>query len=174
MTERIFTYQWSDAKRLTVLHALGFMYAKLQTAPPAVSESVLGLISELSTTPGRDAEPRSGTETARANAAASAYSPTDYFARNKRGDTPATPPEGAELSTVRVVSAQKSAKPGKAPHLKVIFAAGVTADQKVRPAGQANCFDDQLWPLITKREGQQAQLWILESGNYLNIVGVRE
>jgi hypothetical protein len=183
MIERVFTYTWSDAKRLTVLHALGFMYAKLATTPKVVTETVEGLIGELSSTPGADCpapcalhNPASGTEAARAVLAPPMVDPTratDYFQRDKKGNVLMAAPDGAELSRVKIVSAQKFSKAGKAPYLKVIFAAGVTIDGKTRPAGQANCFDQDLWPPIKNREGQVAALWIQESGNYLNVVGIR-
>jgi hypothetical protein len=90
----------------------------------------------------------------------------DCFAIDRKGSRPSLPPTGAEMRSVRVVSAQPSTD-GK--HLKVIFA-GLTAAE----SGKANCFDAALWPLITKRVSQSAQLWVMASGNYLNIVGVRE
>jgi hypothetical protein len=173
MTERTFTYTWSDAKRLTVLHALGFMLVRLETdkTPPAVSQTVLEIIGELSRTTGQDspgASPTGGA--AAAHAVLAPPAPHDYFAANKKGDVPMTPPDGAELSNVKIVSAQQLR--GK-EYLTVIFQAGITLDGKARPAGKANCFDKGLWSAIKNRENQIASLWIMESGNYLNIVGVR-
>jgi hypothetical protein len=194
MTERTFTYTWTDAKRLTVLHALGFMFAKLQTTPPLVTDVVMELIHELSTTSGTD-DPRlaqappwihpalSADANAYADTAISAAravfappqpaAPMDYFQRDKKGNLQMSAPDGAELSQVKLLSAQKFAKTGKAPYLQVLFAAGTTVDGRVRPAGKANCFDPDLWNPIKNREGQVASLWIQESGNYLNVVGVR-
>jgi hypothetical protein len=166
MSERTFTYTWSDARRLTVLHALGFMYAKLATAPPAVSETVLSLVNELSSKPGAD----SGTEAARAVLSPPPLAPNaqpqawrDHFAADRKGNVPAKAPNGSELQTIPIVSASE-APDSKGKHLAVIFGGG---------RGKANCFDPQLWPLIKKAQGHEAQLWILVSGNYLNIVGVR-
>jgi hypothetical protein len=172
MTERTFTYTWTDAKRLTVLHALGFMFVKFEKSPPAVTEAILGLIGELSTVSGKDA-PRNQTGASSESAAFIKLEPepTDYFAANKKGDIPANAPDGAELSHVKLVSAQQ---PRGKEYLTVIFAAGYTADGVVRPAGKANCFDKQLWRFIQNRENQTASLWIMASGNYLNIVGVRQ
>ena len=69
-----------------------------------------------------------------------------------------------------VVSA-KEQPDSKGKHLQVIFSASDRA--RAARSGKANCWDPQLWPLIKKAQGHDAQLWIAESGNYLNIVGVR-
>lgn len=167
--DRTFTYTWPDAKRLTVLHALGFMYAKLATTPKAVTETVEALIGELSTTPGQDcpapcalhnpANPASGTDAARAVLAPPA--PSDYFARDRKGNVLMTAPNGAEFQVLKIVGTAKTTK-----FLKVVLA----------NRGSANCFDTQLWPLIEKQDGKEAGLWIQKSadGKYLNIVGVRQ
>ena len=88
----------------------------------------------------------------------------DYFARDRKGNVPPGPPEGAELQTVKIVGAQEMASktPGKNSFLKVVF-----------NGGQAACFDSALWPHIIKQTGLDAILYVAKSGNYLNIVGVR-
>lgn len=83
----------------------------------------------------------------------------DYFARDRKGNVPKSAPAGATLQTVRIQGTTESVD---RKHLKVIYA-----------GGKANCFDRELWPRIVRQSGQDAQLWILESGNFLNIVGVR-
>jgi hypothetical protein len=172
MNTRTFTVTLDDADRLAVLTALGFAAV---ITPVKLRRPVNELIDRLSGAEGQDAA-QSGTEAARAVLAPPMVDPTratDYFQRDKKGNVLMAAPDGAELSRVKIVSAQKLAKTGKAPYLKVIFAAGVTIDGKTRPAGQANCFDQDLWPPIKNRENQVAALWIQESGNYLNVVGVR-
>jgi hypothetical protein len=178
MTTRTFTITLDDADRLAVLTALGF--AQMIT-PVKLRRPVTELIDRLSAANGQDApaDPlRSGTEAARAvlsppPAASPVPTTMDYFQRDKKGNLQMSAPDGAELSQVKIVSATKFAKAGKAPYMQVLFAAGVTFDGRVRPAGKANCFDPDLWNPIKNREGQVASLWIAESGSYLNIVGVR-
>ena len=103
--------------------------------------------------------PQSGTDAARAVLAPPA--PTDYFARDRKGNIPAVAPEGAEFAVHKIVGTAKTAK-----FLRVILA----------NHGQANCFDSQLWPLIEKHDGQEAGLWIKKSEDerYQNVVGVRQ
>ena len=164
MTDRVFTYTWTDSKRLTVLHALGFMYAKLKTCPVAVTETVEGLIGELSITRGQDTPaPHPQTETGGTEAARAVLAPTpvDTFARTRKGDVQLTAPEGAEFSMPGIVGRAKTEK-----YLKVILA----------HAGTANCFDPELRALIEKFDGKKPLgLWIKKSdnGKYQNIVGVR-
>lgn len=162
VTERTFTLTLTDAKRLTILHALGFMYAKLDKTPPVVTEAVLGLIGELTTAPGKDQTLAqvTGGGTAPAHAILGRSPSQTLFARDRKGDSPTSAPTGAELGTYRIVGTAKTAK-----YLKVILA----------NKGTANCFDSALWPLIEKREGQDCELWLTKStdGKYLNIVGVR-
>jgi hypothetical protein len=168
-SERTFTYTWSDAKRLTVLHALGFMYAKLKETPPTVSETVLGLIGDLSNGHGKDAPVPApadlsanqyGRGAQDARAILSPQSQTDYFARDRKGNLLVEAPEGATLQKLGIVGTAKTSK-----FLKVIL----------RNAGTANCFDPQLWPILERHEGKEAGLWIKPSddGKYKNVVGVR-
>lgn len=182
MTTRTFSLALSDTDRLAILSALGFssMYLHAKMTPELHSDWVTPidrLIATLSSAPGHDSSsalPQSGTDAARAVLAPPA--PTDHFAASRKGDIPVSAPDGAELSSVKIVSAQPthSKKAGGQDYLAVIFAAGTTADGRVRPAGKASCFDKQLWRFIQNRENQAASLWIMESGNYLNIVGVRQ
>jgi hypothetical protein len=100
----------------------------------------------------------SGTEAARAVLAPPA--PTDYFARDRKGNVLVAPPKGSEEKSVRILQANESTE--GTPRLSVVFT-----------GGKGNCFDSQLWELIKRRVGQDTTLWIAKSGNYLNIVGVR-
>lgn len=177
MSDRQFTLSMSDAERLMVLHALGFMLVKLPTTPLEVNQAVVKMISKLSDSPGVDAKPEQipmgGTEAARAILERPAVPrvPQDYFQPNKKGQTQTKPPEGAELSTVRIVSVRKQKMDAK--YWTVIFGLGTTSDGATRPAGKASCWDPSIAQELLLAEGKSAQVWILESGNYLNIVGVR-
>jgi hypothetical protein len=83
----------------------------------------------------------------------------DYFARDRSGKVPSSAPTGANLQTVRITHAAESVD---RKHLKVTF-----------DGGKANCFDRELWPRLTRLTGHEAQLWIAEKGDFLNIMGVR-
>ena len=110
--------------------------------------------------------PNSGTEAARAVLAPPAAPPAgilvrderDYFTRDRKGNAPSLPPDGAELKTLTVLQAKESADK---KYLTVVF-----------QGGKANCFDPALWPRIVKGASQQA-LWLTKSDKYINIVGVR-
>jgi hypothetical protein len=174
MSERVFTITMNDAKRLTALHALGFMYCQMHNAPTVILDPIRGMIDEL--TKAQGAEPGQVTvdqseQTVRmsplpyATARPTPVTKLDYFQRDRKGVAPTIAPTGAELMTVNVVAAtEKPIKNGRA--LEVIY-------NVAGKGGKAKCFDASLWPYITPRQGQTAELWILESGNYLNIVGVR-
>jgi hypothetical protein len=200
MTTRTFSITLDDADRLAVLTALGFAE---HITPLRLRRPINELIDRLSTANGQDVPHEknaacgrldaqgkrcpichpedwasSGTDAARAVLASSSPSPNaeiqrgvtphDYFAVDRKGNIPQQAPSGAELQTVSVVSAQERPD-NKGKHLQVIFA----GSPRAAGSGKANCFDPQLWPLIKKAQGHDAQLWIAESGNYLNIVGVR-
>ena len=169
MSERTFTITLSDEQRLTVINALSFSLGQLAVHPvtAAVREPIIQLIGQLSEAKGKD----SGAEAARAilQPIHQPNPPVDYFARDRKGNVPMNPPEGAELRNVRIIQATEvPAKSGKAGFLQVIFSAANPKD-----GGKANCFESQLWNAIRNRLNQPAELWILQSGNYLNIVGVR-
>ena len=173
MTERTFTVTYTSEQRLTVLYALGFMRAMLGNMGTGmfdvsdVRDSVTNLIGDMTKAPGVD----SGTDAARAilqpaaPPAPTAHSPRDYFAADRKGNAPSVAPDGAELQPATIVSAQEK-KSAKGAYLAVIY-------NVAGKGGKANCFDPALWPHITARQGKSAELWIAESGNYLNIVGVR-
>jgi hypothetical protein len=189
-TDRSFTVILDDSDRLMVLTALGFasMHLIAASAPIDMRRPIDALIRKLSSAPGQDSpQPNSGTDAARAVLAPMAqprepqrgetitYGPAqqDYFAADRKGNISTNPPTGAELAVVPIVSAQE--KPSaKGKFLQVIFgmsAAGTGAARTL--SGKANCFDVSLWPHIKKAQGHEAQLWIVEKGDYLNIVGVR-
>jgi hypothetical protein len=118
-------------------------------------------MSDLPATPGKDAPalPQKG-GTAPAHAILAPPAPTDYFARDRKGNVPMTAPEGAEFAVRKIVGTAKTAK-----FLKIILANSATA----------NCFDPQIWPVLERQEGKETGLWIKKSedGKYLNVVGVR-
>ena len=168
MTERNFTITLGAEERFSVLVGLGFLWAQLGNAPDAITKPIAVLIDKLTTTPGVDqsqaaAQPNQRTiasGAAPAHAILAPPEPTDYFARNRKGDIQVEPPTGAELSTHEIVGTAKTEK-----YLKVIL----------KGKGQANCFDRDLWQMLENRKGQAVGLWIKpsEDGKYQNLVGVR-
>jgi hypothetical protein len=162
MSDRTFTVTMTEDERLMNLAALGFASVRLPQGEPATLIS--GLIAKLQKIPATPSDPDNG-NFSRNLAGPSKPKPfVDYFARDRKGVVQSGPPEGAELKTVKIVSAQEKASTtaGKPPFLKVIFAGGT-----------GHCFDSILFPHIVKQTGQEAVLYIVQAGNYLNIVGVR-
>jgi hypothetical protein len=108
-------------------------------------------------------DPSSGTEAARAVLKPPTPVPPqlqDYFAADRKGNIPTVAPAGAQLQFVDVIATTESVD---RKHLKVTF-----------KGGKANCFDRALWPHIVRHTGKiGVPLWIIEKGDYLNVVGVR-
>jgi len=163
MTERVFTYTWNAEKRFSVLVALGAMWTRLANTPEQAK--IEALIEELIATPGQDSSPalphpQGGTAAARA---VLAPTPKDYFAADRQGNIPSTPPTAATLQTpVTILQTNE-----KGAYLGVIFSGGT-----------GNCFDKQLWPALKNRanDAKPVGLWVKKSddGKYNNIVGVRQ
>jgi hypothetical protein len=181
MTTRTFTLTLYDCDRLAILTALGFAAMHLIGSEDAKSlrKPIDELIQRLSSANGQDFLPEFGYKapfepnvqpgvhqdsgTAAARAVLSSP-PTvtyhDYFAKDRAGNLPVTAPTGARLQFVDVQATKESLD---RKHLKVTF-----------KGGKANCFDRELWPMISRQTGHQhVGLWVIEKGEYLNIVGVR-
>lgn len=169
MTDRTCTVTMTAEERFVAICGLGVLWAQMGSAAPHVGQAIESLLEKLMTTPSQDSQKTSAAFAELVlppptTAIGKAYSgPLDYFAADRKGNVPITPPTGAELETVSIVSAQEKAS-AKGKYLQVIFGGA---------RGKANCFDPQLWPHLKKAQGHDAQVWIAESGNYLNIVGVR-
>jgi hypothetical protein len=177
MTSRTFTITLADTDRCMILTALGFAatYLIAHSAPVDQQKPINELIQRLSGAPGQDSpvnhaptkefSPTGGVAAAAAVLAPPAPQPKDYFAADRDGNIPMTPPKGAELKTVRILQADE--KPGKnGQFLAVIFT-----------GGKGSCFDKGLWNGIKNRANKDSELglWISKSadGKYQNIVGVR-
>lgn len=181
MTERQFTIALTDAERLMVLTALGFVSMRVPPAshPWTVIDGLIAKVTHASVANERTpaggesrtefehdrfgtAGPISGTGTARAVLAPP--TPKDYFQPTKSGKAVTEAPEGAELSQVKISSVQKLKLDAK--YWTVTFTHG-----EPQTAGRASCWDAVLAEKL--RGVSSAWVWIQESGNYLNIVGVR-
>lgn len=173
MTTRTFTITLDDGDRLMVLTALGYTSMHLLAIGDTGTyrRPITELIARLSMANGHDAPVASdrtppaqtGTEVARAVLKPPTPVPPqmrDYFAAERNGNIPTVAPKGAHLQLLDIQATKESLD---RKHLKVIF-----------KGGKANCFDRELWPYISKQTGNVAVgLWIVEKGDYLNIVGVR-
>ena len=181
MTDRTFTYTLTAGERFAILIGLGFLHTKIQTLPDEIKAPIDKLITKMTTAPGQDAQlsaeeqrrmgqQKDDARMANASGAAPAHAilsppaPTDYFARNRKGDTPTKAPEGAVFCERQIVGTAKTGK-----YLKVILQHDGVG------AATANCFDSQLWPILERHQGKRAGLWLLQSsdGKYWNLVGVR-
>jgi hypothetical protein len=162
MSDRLFTITMTETQRLASLYALAFMRQQMYSAVQ-LTEPILDLMGKLTAATGTDQA--IDQPIARPVSRPAPVTKLDYFQRDRKGVAPTIAPTDAELMTVNVVAAtEKPIKNGRA--LEVIY-------NVAGKGGKAKCFDASLWPYITPRQGQTAELWILESGNYLNIVGVR-
>ena len=62
---------------------------------------------------------------------------------------------------------KKPRKEGGKEYLKV------TWESDTRGFVDANCFDNKLWPWLINQQGKKTTLYLMKSGEYLNVVGVR-
>jgi hypothetical protein len=151
MNDRTFTVTMTEDERLMNLAALGFASVRLPQGEPAtVINDLIAKLTKITATPTSETVAQ--------------FTFHDYFARDRNGNIPSDPPQGAGLMTVKIVGAQETASktPDKSSFLKVVFT-----------GGHAVCFDSALWPHIVKQTGQDAILYVAKSGDFLNIVGVR-
>jgi hypothetical protein len=164
MSETTYTITINEAERISLAYTLGLLVAKFTNAKLQIDES-----------------PSGGTQSARAvlsppsQAPAAAPSPTpveprDRWARDRKGNE-VTNPEGCVSREVIIWKAEVTPgkKDAKKPFLKV------TWQSQDRGYGyvDANCFDEKLFPWIIKQKGEKTTLYIVKSGEYLNVVGVR-
>jgi hypothetical protein len=162
-----FTLQFDDDERLMMLSALGYASIPIIDKPQCwVIKQLIRKLSDVRADANRAANPQSGTEAAKAVLAPPEQGNREKFEDDRNGEPQTSPPEGAELKTVRILQADEDLTKTGAPILKVIFS-----------GGKANCFAKSLWGSIKPKAASQADLglWLLRSkdGKYLNIVGVR-
>jgi hypothetical protein len=131
--------------------------------------------------PARPADPTSGTDHARAilsPPAAAQSKPTatpialrDRWARDRKGNELPNP-SGCESVTVHIWKTERKLPrtgENKTPFLKVTWYAS-----EGNGYGDANCFDEKLFPWIAAQSKEPtALLYVVKSGKYLNVVGIR-
>ena len=160
MNEPTYTLIVSDADRQDLARVLGKFMHMLATAkifveaPSGGTQSARAVLSPPSQSP--------------AAAPPVAIEPRDRWARDRRGkELPM--PEGyvARELTVWKTEQKPPKKVGGKPYLKV------TWQSQDRGYVDANCFDEKLFPWIINAQGRKATLYLVKSGQYLNVVGVR-
>lgn len=161
MSEPTYTITITEAERISLAYTLGLLVAKFTNAKVFVES------------------PSGGTAAARAvlsppqtPAAAAPVAPVmelrDRWAHDRKGKELPNP-EGCEAGVITIwKTEQKPArKEGGKPFLKV------TWQSKGRGYVDANCFDSALFPWLIKQQGQPTTIYLVKSGEYLNVVGVK-
>ena len=168
MPEATYTLTLTESERTAIAKALGGLVTKLINAPIFVES------------------PSGGTQSARAvlsplpeSPAAARPSPTPVDLRDRwASDRKIKSPQDAGIfwaqqgAVAREITIWKTEqKPAKKangkPYMKV------TWQSQERGYIDANCFDSQLFPWLIKQTGQRTTIYLVKSGQYLNIVGVR-
>jgi len=185
--EPTYSFTLTETERAAFAKVLGGLVTKLLNAPVQIDERDVAPLplgvnknreypSE-SFSPARPADPTSGTDHARAilspPAAAQPAPPTppialrDRWARDRKGyELPN--PSGCEAITAHIWKQERRDTSGRA-RLKVSWQA---------PGGKgfvdAACWDEKLFPWIAAQSKEPtALLYVVKSGKYLNVVGVR-
>ncbi len=164
MPEPTYTLTLTESERTAMAKVLGGLVTKLINAPIFVEA------------------PTGGTQQARAVLAPPQVSPTspsghvppllpeprDRWARDRKGNELPNP-EGCVAREITIwKTEQKTGKKANAkPFLKV------TWQSQDRGYVDANCFDSQLFPWLINSQGKKTTLYLVKSGEYLNVVGVR-
>jgi hypothetical protein len=177
-TDKTFTLVLTDAERLAILYSLGYFWQSMSGSAASNSISLLEKrLHDAKADNEARINPASGTEAARA-----VLSPppavevrdgqarmqiTDRWQRSKAGvELPF--PEGHEVFEVAITKAERKDLSDGRPRMIVGWPV---------PQGQgfasANCFDEKLFPWLSSRLKQKTVLYIMRSGKYLNVVGVR-
>jgi hypothetical protein len=162
MSEPTYTVILSESERTLLSRALGLFVTKLTNAPIFVEA------------------PSGGTQQARAvlsppspPAAAPANSPKPpieqraRWARDRKGN--AIAPREYEIVEVHLSKAERKDLDDGKPRMKVAWPAAT------KGFVDANCFDDQLFPWLAAatKSAEKTTLYIVHSGKYTNVVGVR-
>lgn len=161
MSEPTYTVIVTESERTALAKTLGGLVTKLINAPIFVES------------------PTGGTQAARAVLAPPTASPAaahppapielrDRWARDRKGSELPNP-EGSVSREVTIWKTEQ--KPAKKANGKTFLK--VTWQSQERGYVDANCFDSQLFPWLIKQTGQKTTLYLVKSGEYLNVVGVR-
>jgi hypothetical protein len=179
-----YTLSLSEADRQMLVWCMGLMIPNLrhETIRLLNPDEFMNLAQRLQTAKPdqRAINAASGTDHARAilapppaqvPAVASKPAPIaarDRWARDRKGNELPNP-DGCTSGEVNIWKVEQ--KPPKRangkPYMKV------TWQSKERGYVDANCFDSQLFPWLIGQQGKPTVLYLVRSGEYLNVVGVR-
>jgi hypothetical protein len=167
MSEPTYTITLTETERTAFAKVLGGFVTKLLNAPVQI-DSATPATSAPSATNATSA-PVPSTAQPSGHVPPSPIEARDRWARDRKGNE-APNPKGCTMA--RLVLWNTEQKKGKTgDYLKVTF----TAPHEGHT--DASCFDSQLFPWLIKRahesKGDLTTVFLVESGKYLNIVGVR-
>lgn len=163
MSEPTYTLTITETERTLLSRALGLFVTKLTNAPIFVESPSGGTQAARSVL----SPPQQAPPAAAANPAP-VIEQRDRWARDRRGRELPNP-EGSVARQVHLSKTEQKMprKAGGKPFLKV------TWEAHDRGFVDANCFDDQLWPWLINQRGKPTTLYLVKSGEYLNVVGLR-
>lgn len=160
MSEPTYTLILTESERTAFAKVLGGLVTKLINAPIFVEA------------------PSGGTAAARAVLSPpqtpAAVAPTapvleqrDRWARDRKGNE--LPPREYTTVEARISTAERANLSDGTPRMKVSWPA------QTKGFVNANCFDDRLFPFLAlgSKSGAKTTLYIVQSGKYTNIAGVR-
>jgi hypothetical protein len=167
VSEPTYTLTITESERTALAKSLGMLTTKLINAPIFVeapsggTQAARAVLSPPAQTP-----PQSSP--AAAAPTAPVIEQRDRWARDRKGNELAWP-EGTVTREVNLSKTEqkKPRKEGGKEYLKV------TWESDTRGFVDANCFDNKLWPWLINQTGKRTTLYLMKSGEYLNVVGVR-
>jgi hypothetical protein len=167
VSEPTYTITITEAERTALARVLGLLVTKLTSAPVSVeapsggTQAARAVLSPPAQTP-----PQSSP--AAAAPTAPVIEQRDRWARDRKGNELAFP-EGTVTREVHLSKTEQK-QPRKAGGKEFLK---VTWQSDSRGFVDANCFDNKLWPWLINQTGKRTTLYLMKSGEYLNVVGVR-
>jgi hypothetical protein len=164
VSEPTYTITINEAERASLAYTLSLLVAKLTNAKIEI-DSPYGETRAARTVPSPQRTP----------AAAAPIVPVveqrDRWARDRRGKE-LPHPEGCATREVLIWKTEQKTAKGKGGKPGMAFLK-VTWESQDRGHVDANCFDSQLFPWLINQSGKRTTLYLVKSGDYLNVVGVR-
>lgn len=179
--EPTYTITITETERTALARTLGLLVTKLTSAPVFVeapsggtqaARAVLSPPEQRRMGQQKDDPAIANSAQSSPPAAAAPPAPVieqrDRWARDRKGKE-APFPEGCVTRQVHLSKTEnrEPRKTGGKPYLKV------TWESQDRGFVDANCFDVYLWPSLIQQAGKLTTLYLMKSGDYLNVVGVR-
>ena len=171
MSEPTYTLTISESERTAMAKVLGGLVTKLINAPIFVESPTGGTAAAravLSSPPPTSQADELPPSPPSGHVPPQTPQQRDRWARDRKGNEVPMPDGYAAREVTIWKTEQKPAKKeGGKPFLKV------TWQSQDRGYVDANCFDSQLFPWLIKQQGQRTTIYLVKSGQYLNVVGVR-